>query len=216
MSNLFDRFAKGVAEGVSRRDALKYLGGFLGGGFLTALAGKAGAIGCNTPIPAECTTYCATCPTSPRGVQNRCLQSCKLFYLLTGSVTTCAACSAMQPFSGCPTSLTGFTCCPATNGYCTNTNYDPNNCGTCGTVCSTGTIPGCCSGACVDLDVSGNCGFCGNTCSATQACCSGRCVDLQTNRRNCGTCGTACSSGQTCVAGGCTTASSPPPPTSAG
>ncbi len=93
MSNLFDRFAKGVAEGVSRRDALKYLGGFLGGGFLTALAGKAGAIGCNTPIPAECTTYCATCPTSPRGVQNRCLQSCKLFYLLTGSVTTCAACT---------------------------------------------------------------------------------------------------------------------------
>ena len=53
---------------------------------------------------------------------------------------------------------------------------NPNNCGTCGNVCS-GVDPGCCAGACMDFnDNIDNCGSCGNVCGTGQTCQAGECV----------------------------------------
>ena len=164
MSEMFDRLAKTVAGGVSRRDALKYLGGFLAGGFVTALAGRARADaggGTNEAINDQCQKYCRACPSRPAATFGHCMSQCKQT-LLTASrqnvtVATCGTCTATAPF---------------TSAY---TNTDVNNCGGCGTVCK-GTTPGCCSGTCVDLDSdANNCGACGNVCSSG-TCTGGNCA----------------------------------------
>jgi hypothetical protein len=82
----------------------------------------------------------------------------------------------------------GFRCC-ADAPACGDTTSDPNNCGSCGKVCS-GATPVCNAGVC-----SATCGGLSN--------CSNACVNLQTNAANCGACGTACAPGQTCTAGAC-------------
>lgn len=88
---------------------------------------------------------------------------------------------------------------------CGDTSSNPNNCGTCGTVCIAPTAT-CCSGSCVNLNGGNinNCGSCGTVCSGVRpACCSGFCRDLDSNPNNCGSCGNACSFGNTCVSGVC-------------
>jgi hypothetical protein len=212
MSDMFDRLAKRLAKGVSRRDALKSFGGFLAGGFLAGLPGMARSMGGNSQLLAQCITTCSGsalcggCPSTPSWVTQRCLEACKVYCVLNGgTVTTCGSCTATQPFVGCPTNISGVTCCSGTTSsgttfnYCTNTNYDPRNCGSCGNVCTppSGTTDrmGCCNGTCTDLSTdASNCGGCGRTCTegTTPACCSGRCKDLATNLRNCGACGTVC------------------------
>lgn len=94
-------------------------------------------------------------------------------------------------------------CCHA--GTCVSPNYqtDPNNCGKCGNVCSTG----CChAGACVSPNYQtdpSNCGRCGNVCP-TGCCRNGSCVSsFQTDPNNCGSCGNACPAGSSCCNGAC-------------
>jgi hypothetical protein len=113
------------------------------------------------------------------------------------------------------------------NGLCIDTSTDPNNCGTCGTICD---VPdeGCCNGHCVSLNTPENCGACGiqvpsgskccdrvptqlGTCancgecgekcgapgSKKEGCCQGVLTDLNTDQ-NCGACGRAVAPGQKC------------------
>ncbi len=80
------------------------------------------------------------------------------------------------------------------NGTCTNTSLDPNNCGTCGKVCSGST----------NLCSAGNCVA---TCSGSTTKCGSSCVDTKTDKSNCGNCGTSCTGTQTCNNGTCTNTS---------
>src|SRR5262245_59326820 len=61
------------------------------------------------------------------------------------------------------------------NNECTNTQIDPNNCGTCGNAC-TGTQV-CVSSGCTD------------TCPMTLEKCNGTCTDFAPDNANCGSCG---------------------------
>ena len=109
---------------------------------------------------------------------------------------------------------------------------DPQNCGTCGTVCSGGRVcrdEKCqcqtsdlveCGPDCVDTRSNANhCGGCNQRCSSAEVCKDGTCqcpdakasdycdgigcVDLATDVANCGTCGTACPGATQCRGGAC-------------
>lgn len=87
---------------------------------------------------------------------------------------------------GTPGCGNGATMCGTT---CTVLDYDPNNCGACGTVCADGEV--CTQGAC------------GVTCQGGTEKCGDLCVNTSNDPANCGACGTACPMGQVCVAGQC-------------
>ena len=123
----------------------------------------------------------------------------------------------------------GATLC---NGVCTQTSFDPMNCGSCGNECASGEV--CSAGQC-GLNCSGgttqcgslcvntdgdplNCGACGNACAAGEVCSSGQCgltcvggstkcgtacVNTQSDAANCGSCGNACAAGEVCSGGSC-------------
>ncbi|MBU48025.1 MAG: hypothetical protein CL920_04935 [Deltaproteobacteria bacterium] len=61
-----------------------------------------------------------------------------------------------------------------------------------------------CDGLCISLQNDPNhCGGCGNVCSTGETCCGGKCVSLQTNQEHCGTCGHACNEKAFCQDGRC-------------
>ncbi|MCC6873842.1 MAG: hypothetical protein IT378_05965, partial [Sandaracinaceae bacterium] len=87
----------------------------------------------------------------------------------------------------------GLTAC---SGMCTNTSYDPNNCGGCGTVCASATnATAVCAGGCRLLC---NTGFA--DCDTTSPDCE---VNTRTDSANCGRCGQACAVGYVCSNGTC-------------
>lgn len=91
----------------------------------------------------------------------------------------------------------------ACGAVCTNTSYDPANCGACGTTCADGQV---CSS-----------GKCSSTCQPGLLFCTpqgalddggakaSRCVDAQSDEKNCGACNKACAAGELCAAGVCKT-----------
>jgi endo-1,4-beta-D-glucanase Y len=107
---------------------------------------------------------------------------------LTAASTGCSSAVDPTPIS-CPA---GTWDCGG--GVCIAVAADPNNCGTCGTVCQAGGV---CSN-----------GQCATSCNAGLSACNGGCIDPAVDPNNCGVCGTICSSG-TCAGGLC---SAPPVP----
>jgi len=82
----------------------------------------------------------------------------------------------------------GTTLC---NKTCTVLQFDPSNCGACGTACASG-----------QLCINGKCAVCGPGLTA----CSQGCVDVQSDFNNCGGCSVVCNPGEACRAGTCTLA----------
>jgi Stigma-specific protein, Stig1 len=125
--------------------------------------------------------------------------------------------------------INGQTTC---SGTCVSLTHDPKNCGACGHACAAGLVcanskcvSSCpapttnCSGGCVNLDTDPfNCGKCGGSCGAGKECgagvcvnpcpsgtttCNGGCVDLRNDPQNCGACGKVCATGTVCANGVC-------------
>jgi hypothetical protein len=185
MSEAFDRLAKMLAGGATRRDVLRYLGGVLAGGVLAGLTGRARADDDNdddqgdednNAINKACKAFCANCPRRPEGVHGKCIHRCKKFLRKNPTGALCGTCTAAAPFTGC---AAGATCCTPKGAaaFCTNTGTDAKNCGACGNVCPTAN-PNCCAGKCTNTQTdANNCGACGNVCpAATPKCTAGKCT----------------------------------------
>jgi len=103
--------------------------------------------------------------------------------------------------AGCGKQLVQFGTCQSSEafceGFCTNTQTDPLNCGGCatdgGVACPSGQL---CNGA----------GHCATSCLGTEALCNGLCTNTKTDPLNCGGCagagGTACATGELCNGNG--------------
>jgi len=141
----FDELAKTLASGVSRREALRKIGGGLLGAALAALLptkadAKPGGGGGGKTAEGNC----------PQGF-NKCRGKC---YILAEDRNNCGACGVVCP--------EGRPCC---GGTCTDVERDGNNCGACGNVCTAGDNPFCGGGVCTDLTTDpNNCGLCGTVC----------------------------------------------------
>ena len=187
MSNMFDRLAKMAAGGISRRDAMKYLGGLTAGAFLGGFVNPSRADDrddkdrndFNEDIEETCKKYCSKCPKgggegddgSDEGVHGKCIDHCKSYLRKYPKATPCGTCTAKTPFTACSGGATSTCCTTKTSNYCANTNTDVKNCGKCGNVCSLKTkLQGCCSGVCTDLTTGTNCGSCGNVCAKGKSC----------------------------------------------
>lgn len=84
--------------------------------------------------------------------------------------------------------------------YCATPSSDPNNCGACGTVCSSSHV----------ATVTCGGGVCNGTCASGYADCNankqtdGCEINILSDVNNCGACGIACNPGWSCVIGTCT------------
>jgi hypothetical protein len=193
MEHQFDELAKALAEGVSRREALRRLGGGLAG-VLLAFMGLGKAWSQSGSV--DCGSYCRARFTRRSAALRTCVHSCE--DCQAGGGVMCGASSAGGGAVTCCSGGSAPTCC---GGACVNTASDVNNCGGCagagGSICS-GT-QSCRNGTCTDTggDVN-NCG--GQVCGSNELCCNETCTDITTTT-DCGACGNACAPTQ-CVDNG--------------
>jgi hypothetical protein len=166
MENRFDELTKALAGGVSRREALRRLGGGLAGVLLASMGlGKAWSQSGSV----DCGSYCRARFAPGRVALRTCVHSCE--DCQAGGGIVCGASSAGGGAVTCCSGGTASTCC---SGACVNTASDPNNCGGCagagGSVCS--SSQSCVSGSCCPADRICN----GTCCASGQVCQGGQCV----------------------------------------
>ena len=143
MEHQFDALAKSLAATVSRREAIRRLGGGLAGAVLASLgSGRAWS----APAPnSHCEDFCRSkCGIHPGGGNafGKCVSSCEACVNRTGGQLPCLCPASPGGDVVCCTG--GQTCC---SGICKDTSTDSNNCGACGHAC-TGYRVVCCSGTC--------------------------------------------------------------------
>ena len=218
MSTRFDALAKGIAEGTTRRQALKLLvpgvpmpGAGERAKFDELAKRLTSPVARRSMLKWFTVTFVASmfgplrfrwawamqCPSGTVACGAVCCSSSQI--CSSGSCVNCppgqAACNGVccPPGLACANGVCGT--CPtgqvACSGQCVNLANDPAHCGTCATVCPPGTT--CVSGACA-------------SCASGLTPCSGVCVDLQSDPQHCGSCATNCASygtGLHCVNGQC-------------
>jgi hypothetical protein len=196
MDHKFDAVAKAVATGQTRRKALRWLSGMLGGMLVgSPLVGYAapttrpGGGGSQT-----CNRFCAMNTRSTSDRQN-CLSACQAcsgnISQICGQRGQFVCCSSLNQICTKPggvccdqAAVCGDACCPSgqncCNSACTDFSMDVNNCGGCGQVCPVSNAR-CVGGNCVvgpsSFEVQGCfcngkqvlvCRSCGNTDIPTQ------------------------------------------------
>jgi hypothetical protein len=185
----FDEMAKALAGGLTRRQALRKVGGGLAGALLASVGlGKASGA-----TPMNCADYCKNFVGIQPGNGNaygQCVSNCA--NCIAGGGIACGADGCCTGDEVCTSEMIcalpcvpdggscsetsdccdELRCCRGANGYggggvCVDVSSDPSNCGDCGLECPRGAI---CSG--------GRCVFpCGTTadCLAGQLCVAGFC-----------------------------------------
>ena len=154
MPEMFDRLAKRLAGGGSRRDALKALGGFLIGGFLWGLPGTARADNGDEDDQDDkfCKMRCKACRkmggTPDDGAFDRCYDTCRKCCRDKGTlcgvctdtnraVVCCQAAAACYcSYCGCATQ--SYCCVSPKTGVPTCTSTQPTNNSCCGVQCKGG------------------------------------------------------------------------------
>jgi hypothetical protein len=184
----FDELAKGLANGtISRRQALRWMGGALAGAEVASLPGVAfAAAGGNT----ACDAFCH------QNFSGRQAGNC-----------TRAGARGTGPCFEC---TTAGGCRPSfTKPSCTGVTGQSYNCSTCKCECPSGQVAcgsQCCSGTCVNGTCIAECVSNGGSCDADGECCSGNCsngfccASGRVGLSN-GTCAMPCPTGSGCVAG---------------
>ncbi len=155
--------------------------------------------GCGTACAGAC--YLGLCmPATP---DDTCLQTCA-----AGSVCVAGSCvdgecgtgpAQVQRFICATPSGEVGVCCPSL--ACANLETDPQNCGSCGSVCPAGVS--CQAGSCQGCGEGQLGRYCNLDAGSSYLCCAGGCTDTSSDPANCGTCGSPCATGQTCVGGSC-------------
>src|SRR5262245_61818242 len=118
----FDELSKTLALGLTRRGALRQLGGGLAGALLASVGLRTAR---GAPPVTNCAGYCRSLGFTPGNgnAYGNCVSNCSNCVQGGGQACGGAGCCA-----GTPTSY----CC---SGTCTDLTSDPNNCGGCGQVC---------------------------------------------------------------------------------
>jgi hypothetical protein len=128
MANRFDELAKALAGGMSRRDALRLVGGGLVGAVLASLG--LGTKAWSAPAPnSGCVKFCRDCGISPGNGNafGKCVSSCEHCMNTGGEICACPS-SASPNVLCCPDDQA---CCPIrTTGGVVHVCCDP------GLVCS--------------------------------------------------------------------------------
>src|SRR5438876_1139063 len=110
----FDELAKGLAQGLSRREALRRLGTGLGAAALASLGVVAPALAACPKGQTSCSGVCVNPSTDPKNC-GKCGNTCP-------ATATCQKGTCV-----CPTTAPKLC-----NGVCVNTQTDARNCGKCG------------------------------------------------------------------------------------
>ena len=189
--NAIDAIARGLASGMSRREALRKGGAaLLGAAALTPSDAWAAATGRCPRHRVRCAGSCCPagevclppkrkhgkrqcgCPAHTTRCGGQCLQ-------LQSDVHNCGRCG--HKCASGQLCLHGQCACPAGDimcaGACITVAHDPNNCGACGHRCGPNQV--CAAGQCA------------TECPPGQTNCNGACVDLGSNPQHCGACASA-------------------------
>ena len=191
----------------------------------------------------DCVTMGETCDTGTRtcdgcipdcngkwcGAGDGCGGVCEAPLAICYAGSTCGGGGACE----CPNANESLCYDGSTTYVCTDTQSNPDDCGSCGATCPSGTacvnghcdcgvgshycggsgMPGVCTNLADDPDHCGSCVHaCPGTpcddgvcgsCLPTETTCPGACADLQSDEGHCGSCTNACPTGIDCVAGQC-------------
>ena len=139
----FDDLAKGLAGGLSRREALRRLGGLLGvtAGAVLASVGLGKARG-QGPGPSTCDEYCAQFYPPPRGEAfGQCVRSCTAC-VRAGGIACGPGVDCCDPATEVCIDGTCEVACTAQSGDPCDTSGDPALCCADGSACdATGSCP---------------------------------------------------------------------------